>query len=190
MDEFEKAAEDVHMDKDVFHNLAILKERKVHSEYPTRTYKHLFGFKTWKPHHCLGITKYNKPSDFDSVHALFGKVEEALEEAEKDYSTGGLGYFCNIERFAIPYGTDPQQILEFYARISVATEPFVVWHANQEHHPTNLYEMDRDDRDSESVYRIECRDGEAELYEVRFEAADEKKLAEFTNENTTGDVSE
>jgi len=188
MDEFEQAAEDVHMDEDTFHKLAVLKEWKDRSEYPERKYKHLFGFKTWKPEHCIGTTHYNKSSDFDSVHNLFHQIEDELEKAERDYSTGGLGFFCNIERFGIPYGTDPTQILEFYARISNATEPFVVWHANQEHHPTNLYEMDMGDTENEVIYRIECRDGKAELYEVEFESVGEEKL-ESVNE-AEGDSSD
>lgn len=190
MDEFEKAAEDVHMDEDTFHDLAVLKEWKDRSKYPERKFKHLFGFKTWKPHHSLRVTNHSKPSDFDSVHDLYGKIEKSLDDLERDYSTGGLGFFCNIERFGIPYGTDPKQVLEFYARISEATEPFVVWHANQEHHPTNLFEMDKEEMEREVVYRIECRDGEGKLYEVEFEAAGEKKLAEFKNEDNEGDVSE
>lgn len=166
------------MDEDTFHKLAVLKERKDYSGYPEKIYKHLIGFKTWKPHHSLSLTRHKKASDFDGVNDLYNQLEDKLEKLEQDYSTGGLGFHCNIERFGIPYGTDPQQIAEFFARISEATESFVVWHSNQEHHITDLHEMDEDDMDSESVYRIECRNGEAEIYEIEFERAEEGKIVE------------
>ena len=184
MDKFEQVAEDVHMDEDTFRKLTVTKERKDHSEYPTKTYKHLFGFKTWKPKHLLTKLDGKTYSDYDAVADVLRDVKHEVESLEQEYSTGGLGLFCNIERFAIPYGTDPQQILEFYARISEATEPFVVWHSNQEHHPTNLYEMDKDGIEEEVVYRIECRDGQADLYEVEFERAGEEKIEEFRSKST------
>jgi hypothetical protein len=149
MDEFKQAAKDVHMEEDTFHKLAVLKERKDRAEYPEKKYQALFGFKTWKPHTCLGVTEYNESGDFESVRDLFQKVEGALDKQERDFSTGGLGFFCNIERFAIPYGSDPKQILEFFARVSEATEPFVVWHSNKEHDFTDLYDMDSNGIDSE-----------------------------------------
>lgn len=190
MDEFEQAAKDVHMAEDTFHKLAVLKERKERAEYPEKKYKALFGFKTWKPHSCLGVTEYNESSDFDSVRDLFQNVEKALDMQERDYSTGGLGFFCNIERFGIPYGTDPEQILEFFARVSEATEPFVVWHSNKEHDFTDLHDMDRDDIESEVVYRIECRDGEGEIYKVEFERVGEEKIAGIHHTPTTEDDTE
>lgn len=178
MDEFELAAEDVHMDEDTFHKLAVLKERKDYSGYPEKIYEHLFGFKTWKPHDSLSLTKYKDPNDFDGVYDLYNQLEDQLDKLERDYSTGGLGFHCNIERFGIPYGADPEQVAEFFARISEATEPFVVWHSNQEHHITDLHEMDEEEMESEVVYRIECRDGEAEVYEVEFKRTGEEKIVD------------
>lgn len=110
------------------------------------------------------------------MNDLYNQLEHKLEKLERDYSTGGLGFHCNIERFGIPYGTDPEQIGEFFARVSDATEPFAVWHSNQQHDITDLHEMDEDGIESEIVYRIECRDGEAEIYEVEFEIAGEEKI--------------
>lgn len=188
MDEFKQAAKDVHMNEDTFHDLAVLKEWKDRSEYPERKYKHLFGFKTWKPEHVISSTQYNKVSDFDSVRDLYNQIEDELEKAERDHSTGGLGFFCNIERFGIPYGTAPEKVLNFYARLSEATEPFVVWHSNKEHDFTDLHDMDKNDIESEVVYRIECRDGEGEIYKVEFERSGEEKIADVDKETSEGDT--
>lgn len=179
MDEFERVAEEVEMDEDTFHDLAVLKERKDRSEYPQRTYKHLVGFKTWKPDVNFPSVAHQDVSDYGSVRELYEEVEKELEDLERTNSTGGLGFFCNIERFGIPYGRSPSQVLEFFARVSRATEPFVVWHSNQEHDFTDLYDMDREDLESEVVYRIECRDGSGEIYKVEFEHAGEEKITEL-----------
>jgi hypothetical protein len=84
----------------------------------------------------------------------------------------------------MPYGTDPEQILGFFARVSEATEPFVVWHSNKEHDFTDLYDMDSNGIDSEVVYRIECRNGEGEIYKVAFEQVEEEKVTDKLNEST------
>lgn len=179
MDEFDQVAKDVSIDEETFRRNAILKERDDHSDYPKKTYKHLFGFKTWTVAHCIGITEHNGPGDFDTVRELFHRLEDVIEDANKQYSTGGLGFVCNIERFGIPYGTDPLEVLEFFATVSRATEPFVLWHSNKEHDFTDLHDMDLNEIDSEVVYRIECRNGEAELYEVTYEKVEEEKTAEY-----------
>lgn len=187
MDEFKQVAKEVHMDEDTFHDLAVLKEWSERAEYPERTYKHLFGFKTWKPEHTISTTHYNNATGFDGVRDLYNKIEEELEKAERDFSTGGLGFFCNIERFGIPYGTDPELILEFFTRISEATEPFVVWHSAKEHDFTDLHDMDLHDIESEVVYRIECRDGEGTIHKIEYEKTGEEQIIDFTaDEGDTG----
>jgi hypothetical protein len=184
MDAFEQAAADVSMSTDTVLDIAVTKERTDRTEYPEKTYKHLFGFKTWTPQEGLGVTKYKNPGDFDSVRELFNEVKETLDRDRRTQSTGGLGYFCNIERFGVPYGTSPEEVLQFFARVSEATEPFVVWHSSKEHDFVDLHDMDANDIGEEVVYRIECRDGEAEMFEVSFERTGEEMIAEI--EGDTG----
>ena len=183
MDAFDAAAEEIEVQCDIsadtLKNIAIFRERTDRSSYPEQTFKHLWGFKSWTPRDCFGLTEYNEPSDFDGVHDLFSRVEEVLDKHREDYSTGGLGYNCNIERFAIPYGTMPERVARLFALISTATEPFVLWHTDKANDMPDLGRMDANSVDEDVVYRIECRDGAAEIHKVTFERTGEEKLVDI-----------
>lgn len=190
MDDFRVTAEEIEVqcgiDADTVESKAVLKERADRTEYPEKTYKHLWGFKSWTPADCFGLTNYNDPHEFDSVTELFSKIQEVLDQHRQQYSTGGLGYNCNIERFAIPYGTMPEKIARFFALLSTATEPFVVWHADKENDMPDLGRMDANGIEEETVYRIECRGGEATIYEVTYRRDGEEKLCEVEEPEAFG----
>jgi len=171
MERWEEVKEAVSIDADTLDDNAVIQEEKEYGEYPTKEYKVLKGFKTWKPHHLLGLEYADDANEF------LNQMKKQCREIWIDHETGGLGFNYNIERFGIPYGTGEAEIAEFFAAISLATDPFVVWHSPIEHNFPDLSMMDRNDKDEEIVYRIECRDGDSTIYEVTYQQESEEVIA-------------
>ena len=169
MEKWEEVKEAVSIDTDTLEDNAVIQEEKEYGEYPTKEYKVLKGFKTWKPKNLfVGIWDADNP---------ISQLKKQCRENWIDHETGGLGFKYNIERFGIPYGTGEAEIAEFFATISLATDPFVVWHSPIEHNFPDLSMMDRNDKEEEVVYRIECRDGESTIYEVTYQKESEEVIA-------------
>lgn len=138
-----------------FRDLVITDEQKDHGEYPTKTWESLKGFKTWKPTDAFGLE--------------FGPDRDELVrqiENHEDYRTGPLGYGYNIERLGIPYGGLEGAWKTFFAEVSTHTEPFAFYHSPIEHEFPDITDF----RDGEeSVYYVECYDGEVYVEEQTFE---------------------
>lgn len=174
MEKWEEVKEKVSIDSETLQDNAVIQEKKDYGDYPAKEYKVLKGFKTWKPENLFtGIWDADNP---------VRELKRHCRNQWIDHETGGLGFSYNIERFGIPYGTGKEIVAGFFATISLATDPFVVWHSPIQHNFPDLSMMDRNDKEEEIVYRIECRNGSAELYEVTYKKHSEEVIAEASSE--------
>ena len=176
MDRFDEVAEAVDMDTETFEKCAVTRERKDRTSYPEKLFMHLVGFKTWTPDSLIEITPYSSHADYSSPRELYSALEEQQRQLRKNVTNGGLGLYCNIERFGLAYGTSTEEFLQFFAQISTATEPFVIWHSPREHNPETLYNLDREGKETGKTWRVRAENGEAKVHEITYERKSEEEL--------------
>jgi len=145
---------------------AVISETEDRTAYPIKKFKVFKGFKTWKPQHLLGLEHVEDRKGF------YNQMEEKATKHWLEVEGGALGFEFNIERCGIPYN-GPEQLAEFYGELSKFTEDFVVWHGRREHRLPNLMDLERDEYDT--IYRIECMDGEVVIMEIEFEEKSEEE---------------
>lgn len=142
------------MSKNNLMDNAIISEQKDATDYPEKTYKVLYGFKTWKPKHFL------RPDDLENL--------KKFAEMHNDVEGAPLGFTFNIERFGITYlGGPGGEWEEFWKELSKYTEPFCFWHSKVEHKIPNLREIDM--REEPEIFYVELKDGSIKVFEKEWE---------------------
>lgn len=159
-EKFYNTYERVGLEEDAFADNAVLGTKEIVEEYPDKKYLVLYGFKTWSLEHSL-LNKYDQ-IDKENV--------ERLEKYEYP-----LGTSYNISQLAIFY-CGVEEVAKFFKEVSKSTEPFVVWHGDDEITMPFLHSMDYNGVEEETVYRIECRDGSVDVYEVQYEKSGEEVI--------------
>ncbi len=154
-DGFNDVPSHVEMSESTFEKISVLGEETDQTEYPERTWETLKGFKTHTP---AGTFLLDLDIDTEDI------VQRI--KSQEDRERAPLGYWYNIERMGISYGGIDGEWRYFFAEISRHTEPFAFYHSSQKVRFPDLTDFADGE---ETVYYIECDDGDLYAEEQTFE---------------------
>ena len=136
-------------DEEDIKDITIISEETDYSSYPEKKWKVVKGFKTWK-----------------------------LDEEDLDIDEGKenlLGLKFNIERFGLAYGTDKEDFLSFFAKLSKYTEPFVVFHSPIEYQFPEVYDYILDEEIKKDFWMVKAQNGKAKIIKFLIEVKENKE---------------